>query len=219
MKKLLISFMLVVFLLFSSLVVYANEGESILNSTNEKEVFIPVSEEVQAEKERLFLESIMAQESSTTKINYNIDGFSLPIMRDIPQYEYKHVVVDRQEFRRQKIGYAANQPVNGTTFSEEGAFHWQDGGPKVNLSFSFGYGPVSIGVSKGTQESTGYEIKCPYINTYCKLYIKKDIKVTVYEIYKRPMMAPNQPWELVDTVQNPTVTGHHLIVDPAPFTY
>lgn len=113
-----------------------------------------------------------------------------------PEYEYRLEKVGTEVAKKVKIGYAANQPANGTVFSSPGGFYWSDGGSEVSVSFSIGYGVFSISVSPGKTGTSGDWIETPYLNTPVKLLISKDITVTKYNKYRKPI-AGSGGWQYV----------------------
>ncbi|WP_349948564.1 hypothetical protein ABFV83_09100 [Lacrimispora sp. BS-2] len=97
-----------------------------------------------------------------------------------PSYGYKLEKVGTNVAKKVKIGYAANQPANGTVFSSTGGFYWSDGGYETSVSFSVGYGVFSMSVSPGKTGASGKWVTSPYLNTPVKLLISKNITVTKY---------------------------------------
>lgn len=122
--------------------------------------------------------------------------------------------VSTQKVVKKAIGYAGNQKSGGTVFSSTGGFYWQDGGynTSVDVSVSFGYGPVSLGLSipRGSSQTTGQWITSPYINRACKLYIHKDIEITAYAVYTKPKYSGN--WTFSRYQYVPVETRDYLSV-------
>ena len=81
-----------------------------------------------------------------------------------------------------------------TVFSSTGGFYWPNGGNETSVSFSAGYDIFSMSVSPGKTGTSGEWITSPYFNTTVKLLISKDITVTKYYKYRKPI-AGNGKWE------------------------
>lgn len=128
-----------------------------------------------------------------------------------PSYEYKLEKVGTNVDTKTKIGYAANQPANGTVFASKGGFYWSDGGNETTVSFSVGYGVFSMSVSPGKTGTSGTWIQSPYVNTAVKLLIYKDITVTKYDKYRKPI-AGNGKWEYVGNEYAKVPTRNYLEV-------
>ena len=154
------------------------DGSSV--DTKNHEVIIKIPQEVIDKAERDFEDQLM---------------MNLNKMRS-PSYEYRLDKVGTNVAKKVKIGYAANQPANGTVFSSTGGFYWSDGGNEVSVSFSIGYGVFSMSVSPGKTGTSGEWITSPYLNTPVKLLISKDITVTKYAKYRKPI-AGNGGWQYV----------------------
>ena len=128
----------------------------------------------------------------------------------MPEYEYKLEKVGTNVATKTKIGYAANQPANGTVFASKGGFYWSDGGNETSVSFSVGYGVFSVSVSPGKTGTSGTWIQSPYANSV-KLMIYKDITVTKYDKYRKPT-AGNGKWEYAGNEYAKVPTRNYLEV-------
>lgn len=147
---------------------------------------------------------IMEQEAMNSYMNkYN--------MLKSPAYEYKTELQGSNIAKKVRIGYAGNQPANGTYFSSPGGFYWTDGGYEIDVSVSVSYGIFSVSIARGSAGSSGSYISSPYINKACKLLIYKDIKVSHYKIYRRPIMGPNV-WEFVNDTYTQVPVANYLDV-------
>lgn len=128
----------------------------------------------------------------------------------LDEYIYDWRPVDKITTIKKEVGYAANQPANGTVFSSNGGFYWQDGGYNTNISLNISYGIFSISVSKGSVAPTGLWITSPYINTPVKLYIHKDIITTKYAVYRK--LKYGGEWTYHSTQYTHTPTRNYLTV-------
>ncbi|MDR2830534.1 MAG: hypothetical protein LBB45_05840 [Methanobrevibacter sp.] len=135
-------------------------------------------------------------------------------IKETPTYEYKLEKVGSQTATKVRIGYAANQPKNGTVFASTGGFYWSDGGNEVSISISIGYGIFSLSVSPGKPASSGEYISAP-VNKACKLVIHKDIEVIKYQLYRRPLVAGvgTGNWTYVEDSYTKTPVKHYLSVE------
>lgn len=151
-------------------------------------------------------------EISKANLNNNTQDISI---RSSTGYDYKNELIATKTVSKVPIGFAANQPSNGTVFASTGGFFWQDGGNNVSLSLSVGlaYGPVSVSVSAspGSSSNTGSYIQSPWINKPVKLFIYKDIQVSQYKAYRKARMG-NGGWEYIRTFETSTPTTNYLEV-------
>ncbi len=176
MKKLL-SIILSLTMIFASTTMAAAQENRDTKESKELIISIPREEPAKLEKEA---------------IDSYLNRLNMPATND---YEYKAVLVGTQTNKKVRIGYAGNQPVNGTSFASPGGFYWTDGGYDVSVSVSFAYELFSVSVSAGKTGASGTWISSPYINIPCKLLIYKDIEVSKYQLYRRLIMRPELGWE------------------------
>lgn len=127
-------------------------------------------------------------------------------------YDYKTELVGTDTAVKVKIGYAENQPINGTVFNSSGGFYWSEGGTATTVSFTVAYGGFSLGVTPGKSGSTGTFITSPYSGTPVKLLIHKDIEVKKYKQYREPNMGTTAPWEYIGDVYTKVPTKNYLTV-------
>lgn len=193
MKKLL-SIILSLTMVFASTTIAAAKENRDTKESKEVIISIPREEIQNQEKEA---------------IDSYLNGLIVPMTND---YEYKAVLVGTQTNRKVRIGYAANQPVNGTSFASPGGFYWTDGGNEVSVSVSFAYEMLSVSVSPGQTGASGTWISSPYVNIPCKLLIYKDIQVSKYQLYRRLIMHPEYGWEYTGDTYTHTPTLNYLEV-------
>jgi hypothetical protein len=184
-------------LVFFSIYIYstsinAQENSSALqiNQTEQTEIIVDIPQEEINRTEQELLENLTKQRS--------------------PLYEYKTEKVGTQTDEKVKIGYAENQPVNGTVFKSKGGFYWSNSGSNVTVSVA--YGSFSVGITPGKTGSAGYYIESPYINQACKLMIHKDIQVTKYKQYRRVVMGNGAEWEYIGNVYTKIPSKNYISV-------
>lgn len=108
-------------------------------------------------------------------------------------WEYKKEDIAIEQVNKEFIGEAANQPEQGSVFESSGGFFWQDGGSLVEISLGLTMGRITVNASRGKKASSGTYISAP-VNTPCKLFIYKDIRVTKVANYKRQPLT-SQSWQ------------------------
>lgn len=102
----------------------------------------------------------------------------------------------RTQVRNSGFIRADNQPRNGTIFNTPGSsLSWNGrGGTTVNVSFSFGWGPVSIGIDTGRAGVVGFNAVVPnnLIGSPVVLYIDHQVEGRELLVYERQNL--NSPW-------------------------
>lgn len=102
----------------------------------------------------------------------------------------------RTQVRNSGFIRADNQPRNGTIFNTPGSsISWNGrGGNRVNVSFSFGWGPVSISLDSGRAGVVGFNATVPnhLIGSPVALYISHDVEGRELLVYERQNI--NSPW-------------------------
>jgi len=92
-------------------------------------------------------------------------------------------------------GFAGNQVSGGYKFPTGGGFYYSEsGGPSASISFTcpLPYSSFSVGVSLGTNSTTGIWVNASSTTKYYKLFIEKEVERQPYIVYTR--RDSTQPW-------------------------